>query len=128
MEKYGIKRIVTCEMLDRYPEARFDIVEEMTRELVSSIVPKLHEGEKIVKLSNVREFQEGKDFQYRTAQLERIVTIDSLIRCKDCRFFEKGFNDRLHCTLYMDAHSPWAESRYEPKPDDFCSRAEGRSK
>ena len=49
-----------------------------------------------------------------------------IIRCKECRFLEKDFYDRLHCTLYMDAHSPWVESRYEPEPDDFCSRAERR--
>lgn len=88
MEKYGIKRIVTCEMLDRHLEARSYVVEEMTRELVGSIVSELDEGEKIVKLSNVREFQERKDFQCRTVQLERMVTIDSLIRCRNCKYLQ----------------------------------------
>ena len=116
MEKYGIKRIVTREMLDRYPEARSCVVEEMTRELVGSIVSELNEGEKIVKLSNVREFQERKDFPYMAVQLERTVTIDSLIRCEDCEF--------------TDGKGPIADGRYWCVLHScfmyFCSDAERR--
>lgn len=115
MEKYGIKRIVTCEMLDRHPEARSYVVEEMTRELVGSIVSELDEGEKIVKLSNVREFQERKDFQCRTVQLERIVTIDSLIRCRDCKYLQ---TDEVF-------HQYWCNGM-KVEPNHYCGYAKRR--
>lgn len=121
MEKYGIKRIVTCEMLDRHPEARSYVVEEMTRELVGEIVPELHEGEKIVKLSNVREFQEWEDYQRMTVQLGRIVTIDSLIRCKDCRWWgrEDVFKDGSKIT---SCKKGWSTDEC-----GYCYKAERRT-
>ena len=118
MEKCGVKRIVTCEMLDKHPEARSYVVEEMTRELVGSIMPELHEGEKIVKLSNVREFQEAKDFQRVTVQLERIVAIESLIRCRDCKHHHYQ-GDIPYCDR-IDYGYGW-------KDEGYCSRAERRS-
>lgn len=47
-----------------------------------------------------------------------------LIRCKDCKYFSTDFNGYNHCDLYMDALSPWAESRYSPSESDYCSQAE----
>ena len=115
MEKYGIKRTVTCEMLDRHPEARSYVMEEMTRELVGEIVPELHEGEKIVKLSNVREFQERKDFQCMTVQLERVVTIESLIRCRDCKYLQV---DEVF-------HQYWCNGK-RVEPNHYCGYAKRR--
>lgn len=49
---------------------------------------------------------------------------EELIRCKDCKYFSTDFNGYNHCDLYMDAYSPWAESRYSPSESDYCSQAE----
>lgn len=48
---------------------------------------------------------------------------NELIRCKDCKYFSTDFNGNNSCDLYMDALSPWAESRYSPSENDYCSKA-----
>ena len=65
-------------------------------------------------------FESNECFVLKESLRKQYEMYDRVIRCKDCRFYQDAARCPMCFLIYTTGH--------EQRPDDFCSRAERKTK
>lgn len=84
---FGATRRVTIKILNHYPAALGNVIQEATRSLIDKVICELEKGESICSLSAPEQIQKD-DLQ--SVEIRRTVKIERLVRCKDCVYYHKA--------------------------------------
>lgn len=86
MRKYGAVVSVPSELLDRYPTYIPRIEEELGYKLIDPIIKEAIKGECIVRFTETRQ---RKDFTTDLIEFHKSVSVEEIVRCKDCKHFKQ---------------------------------------
>lgn len=82
-EKLTGVQIVSSEVLCMYPDALHRAIEEISRNVIDSVICKLEDGEVICRLNDAEQIQT----RYNSVEIRRSISFTPLVRCVACKHF-----------------------------------------
>lgn len=112
--KLTFSQYIDSDMLDRFPVFKDQITDDLSRKIGENILLEISKGEKIFSISEpiIRD-----DYRTCLTEMRLILNITDLIRCKDCKYYQKDTDVGSFCNRekFMYANM---------EVDDYCSYAE----